>query len=131
MLNIISTRNLFVKAIICTISVLLKTYNLQNHLNQSIQIAKQNHVNKIAQRLGDPNASSKCYWSLLKTLLYGKKIPCIPPLFHDDKYIVDFQEKVSFFFTDLFFSLFYSRNSQVSDLETLALINCSPSIMKF
>ena len=26
---------------------------LQNYLNQSIQIAKQNYVNKIAQRLGD------------------------------------------------------------------------------
>ena len=35
--------------------------NLQNHLNQSIQIAKQNYVNKIAQRLDDPNTSSKCY----------------------------------------------------------------------
>ena len=35
--------------------------NLQNHLNQSIQIAKQNYVKKIAQRLGDPNTSSKCY----------------------------------------------------------------------
>ena len=69
---------------------------LQNHLNQSIQMAKQNYVNKIAQRLGDPNTSSKCYWSLLKTLLNGKKIPCIPPLFHGDKFIVDFQEKVRF-----------------------------------
>ena len=67
--------------------------NLQNHLNQSIQIAKQNYVNKIAQRLGDPNTNSKCCWSLLKTLLNGKKISCIPPLFHDDKYIVDFQGK--------------------------------------
>ena len=28
--------------------------NLQNHLNQSIQIAKQKYVKKIAQRLGDP-----------------------------------------------------------------------------
>ena len=56
--------------------------NLQNHLNQSIQIAKQNYFNKIAQSLGDPNTSSKCYWSLLKTLLNGKKIPCVPPLFH-------------------------------------------------
>ena len=67
--------------------------NLQNHLNQSIQIAKQIYVNKIAQRASDPNTSSKCYWSLLKTLLNGKKISCIPPLFHGDKYIVDFQEK--------------------------------------
>ena len=71
--------------------------NLQNHLNQSIQIAKQNYVNKIAQRLGDPNTSCKCYWSLLKTLLNVQKIPCIPPLFHGDKYIVDFQEKSEIF----------------------------------
>ena len=67
--------------------------NLKNHLNQSIQIANQSYVNKIAQRLGDPNTSRKCYWSLLKTLLNGKKIPCIPLLFHDSEYIVDFQEK--------------------------------------
>ena len=52
--------------------------NLQNHLNPSIPKAKQNYVNKIAQRLGDPNISSKCYWSLLKILLNEKKIPCIP-----------------------------------------------------
>ena len=71
--------------------------NLQNHLNRSIQISKQNYDNKIAQRLGDPNTSSKCYWSLLKTLLNGKKIPCIPPVFHSDKFIVDFQEKSEFF----------------------------------
>ena len=70
-------KNLFLKAVICI-------KNLQTHLNQSSRIAKQNYVNKIAQRLGDPNISSKCYWSLLKTLLNGKKIPCIPPLFHGD-----------------------------------------------
>ena len=27
----------------------------------------------------------------------GKKIPCIPPKFHGDKYIVDFQEKSEIF----------------------------------
>ena len=31
--------------------------NLQNHLNQSIQVAKQNYVNEIAQKLGDSNTS--------------------------------------------------------------------------
>ena len=68
--------------------------NLQNHLNQSIQRAKQNYVNKIVQRLGDLNTSSKCSWSLLKTLLNRKKILCIPPLPHGDKYIVDFSRRV-------------------------------------
>ena len=49
--------------------------NLQNYLSQSIQIATQNNVNKITQRLGGPKTRSKCYWSLLKTLLNGNKIP--------------------------------------------------------
>ena len=35
-------------------------------------------LTKISQRLDDPNTGSKCYWSLLRTLLNGKKIPCIP-----------------------------------------------------
>ena len=88
--------------------------NLQNHLNQSIQIAKQNYVNKIAQKLGDPNTSSKCYWSLLKTLLNGKKIPCIPPLFHVDKFIVDFQEK-----SEIFNSFFADQCPPISNGSTL------------
>ena len=83
-------------------------------LNQSIQIAKQNYVNKIAQRLCDPNTSSKCYWSLLKTLLNGKKIPCIPPLFHGDKYIVGFQEK-----SEIFNSFFADQCSPISNGSVL------------
>ena len=88
--------------------------NLQNHLNQSTQIAKQNYVNKIAQRPGDPNTSSKCYWSLLKTLLKGKKIPCIPPLFHGDKFIVEFQEK-----SEIFNSFFADQCSPISNGSVL------------
>ena len=45
----------------------------------------------------DLNTSSKCYWSLLKTLLNRKKIPYIPPLFYSDKYIVDFQDESKIF----------------------------------
>ena len=46
---------------------------LQNHLNQFIQKAKQNYSNKVAKKLSDPSTSSKCYWSLLKTLRNDKK----------------------------------------------------------
>ena len=45
----------------------------------------------------DLNTSSKCYWSLLKTLLNRKKILYIPPLFYSDKYIVDFQDESEIF----------------------------------
>ena len=41
--------------------------------------------------------NTKCYWSLLKTFLNNKKIPCIPPLYHDDKFVCDFEEKSKIF----------------------------------
>ena len=77
----------------------LTFHNLQNHLNQFIQKAKQNYLSKVAKKLSDPSTSTKCYWSLLKTLLNDKKIPCIPPIFHNNKYIVDFKEKSEIFNT--------------------------------
>ena len=41
--------------------------------------------------------NSKCYWALLKNLLNSRKIPCIPPFFHDNKFIIDFREKSEIF----------------------------------
>ena len=78
---------------------------LPNHLNQSFQETKQNYVNKIVLKLADVNTSSKCYKSLLKTLLNGTKLLWISLLFHGDKYIVDSQEE-SVIFNSFFFHLF-------------------------
>ena len=64
--------------------------------------------------MGDPNTSSKCYWSLLKTLLSRKKIPSILPLFSGDKYIVDFQEK-----SEIFNSFFAGEYSLISNKNVL------------
>ena len=88
--------------------------NLQNLLHQAIPTAKQNCVSKIAQRLGDPNTSSKCHWSLFKTLLNRKKIPCILPLFHGDKYLFEFQEK-----REIFNSFFADQCSPISNRSVL------------
>ena len=46
---------------------------LQNQLIQSIQTVKQKYFNKISKKLCDPLTSTKCYWSLLKTILNEKK----------------------------------------------------------
>ena len=45
----------------------------------------------------DPTASPKAYWSILKTVLNNKKIPCIPPIYHNNNYITDFKEKAQIF----------------------------------
>ena len=41
--------------------------------------------------------SPKSYWSILKTFLNNKKIPCIPPLLHSDKFSTNFKEKADTF----------------------------------
>ena len=76
---------------------LLMSKNLQNQSIQSIHTAKQRYFNKISKKLCDPLTSTKCYWSLLKTILNEKKVPCIPPIFHNNKYATDFKEKSEVF----------------------------------
>ena len=45
----------------------------------------------------DPQTSPKSYWSILKTFLNNKRTPYIPPLLHQDKFIIDFKDKAEMF----------------------------------
>ena len=63
----------------------------------------------------DPMTSLKTYWSLLKTLLNNKKIPCIPPLLQDNKYVTDFKKKAELF--NLFFAKPCSEIGNSSELS--------------
>ena len=60
------------------------------------QFEKKNY-SKVAKRFLDPSTSPKTYWSILKTFLNNKKIPIIPPVFHDNKFITDFTQKAKIF----------------------------------
>ena len=66
---------------------------LQAKLQSSINFFQFKHYRKISKKLSDPSTSPKCYW----TLLNGRKIPCIPPFFHNNKFITDFKEKSKIF----------------------------------
>ena len=69
----------------------------QYQLNMSIEELKEKYYTKLSSRLADLLTSPKTYWSILKTFLNNKKIPCIPPLFHENKFITDFKEKAELF----------------------------------
>ena len=56
----------------------------------------------------DPTTTAKTYWLILK------KIPCIPPFFHDNKFITDFQEK-----SELFNSFFSKQCSTIDNSSEL------------
>ena len=87
---------------------------LQYQLNISIEESKEKHYTKLASRLADPLTSPKTYWSILKTFLNNKKIPCIPLLFHEYKFITDFKEK-----TELFNHFFVNQCSIFSNSSVL------------
>ena len=70
---------------------------LQSQLHISFIESQEKCYTKLSSRLADPLTSPKTCWSILKTFLNNKKIPCIPPLFHENKFVTDFKEKAELF----------------------------------
>ena len=77
--------------------LLEKFKTLQNKLKIFIEESKEKYFTKLSSRLADPLFSSKTYWSISKTFLNNKEIPCIPPIFHENKIITDFKGKAELF----------------------------------
>ena len=88
--------------------------SLQQHLSKSIENAKKKYFFRISEKLNNPKTSIKCYWSLIKTLLNGKKVPCIPPVYDNNRYVTDFKEKCQ-----LFNSYFSEQCTLFKNISTL------------
>ena len=78
---------------------LFEKFKLKNQLNVSIENSKQTYYSKLASKLANPATNSKTNRSVLKTFLNNEKIPFIPPLFHENKFITNFKEKAELFNT--------------------------------
>ena len=48
-------------------------------------------------KLTDNSTNQKTYWSILKNFTSNIKMPCIPPIFHNNNLISDFQKKADVF----------------------------------
>ena len=70
---------------------------IKNLLSATIEKSKEQFYSRISTKLMDPTKIPKVYWSILKTYLNNKKIPCIPPIYHHNNYITDFKEKAQIF----------------------------------
>ena len=102
-----------------------KFQSLQAHLKAPIQESKQNyysryyHVNYylLSNKLLVSKTNPKSYWPILKTFLNNKKIPCIPLLLHNGKFILDLKEKDELF--NDFFTRQYSLVNNKSKLPSV------------
>ena len=68
----------------------------------------------MTKKLTNVSKNCKAYWPLLRRLLNNKKIPLIPPLFHENKFVTDFKEKA-----ELFNSRFATQCSLISNSSNL------------
>ena len=75
--------------------VLLET--LITELNELIATKKALYYENIGKKLNNPLVQAKTYWSILKTFYNGKKIPLIPPLLVNDKFVTDMKTKADIF----------------------------------
>ena len=76
---------------------------LNSKLNSLIKKSKFNYYARLSKKSSDPMTSLKSYWSISKTFLNNKKIPCIPPLLHHDKFITNFNPNKAGLFEGGFF----------------------------
>ena len=63
--------------------------------------AKNNYILKMTTKLQDPKTAAETHWAILRRLLYKEKIPAIPPLFVNGKFVSDFCEKPNLLITFL------------------------------
>ena len=77
--------------------IFAKVKCLQKELNSIIESNKQKYYPCLSKKLVNSMKSTKSYWSTLKMFLGNKRIPCIPPFKHQNKYVTDFKEKAEIF----------------------------------
>jgi hypothetical protein len=70
---------------------------LRNECSLAIKNAKEKYFTDLGAKLADPSTGQKIYWKILNKFLNKCKIPRIPPLFVQDKFITNCKEKASIF----------------------------------
>ena len=76
----------------------------------------------MTNKLNNLQRNSKAYWSLSKCYL-NKKIPLIPPLFHENKFVTNFLEKVEFFNFFFFFKTVFPNKQWEHSPYTYAIFD--------
>ena len=88
----------------------------EQQLRLLINRSKQNYYTRMESKLTNVQRNSNTYWYLLNRFLNNKKIPLIPPLLHENKFVTDFKEKA-----ELFDSFFAKQCSLIKNSSKLPL----------
>ena len=91
-------------------------------VSQLIVKSKDEYYYRLGKRLNDPNTNAKSYWTILKTFYNKRKIPIIPPLFVNNSFVTDFEEKAN-----LFNEFFCKQCTPVANDSTLPTLLENPN----
>ena len=58
---------------------------------------KTSYYENLGKKPNDPTLQSKTYWSIIKGFYNGKRVPVIPPLLVNNKFVTDFKVKANIF----------------------------------
>ena len=109
----------------------MKLQAVSTELSEMTSKCKDDYHRQLSFKLNDPKTSAKAYWSILKALYNGKKIPLIPPILVNSKLISNFKEKANHF--NAFFASQCTRvsNDSVLPSKTNSVSNVSLSSIQF
>ena len=71
--------------------------NTRKYTSDLIIKSRKDYYMNLGSKLNDPLLAKKSYWSIVKTLFNGKKIPVIPPIYSDNQVVTDFKTKANIF----------------------------------
>ena len=95
----------------------LELQTISTELSEMILKRKGDYYCALSDKLNGHDTCAKSYWSILKTLYNGKKIPLIPPILISNKLVSNFKEN-----TNHFNAFFASQCTLVSNNSTLPLV---------
>ena len=80
----------------------LTDFDVMNELTSELSLiisqrTEEEYYFQLAKKLNNSQANAKTFWSILKTIFNGKKIPFMPPLLIDGMLVSDFKEKTNRF----------------------------------
>ena len=74
-----------------------KVREIQNSTNKLICKAKRSYYEKLGTKLSDPQIGHKSFWTAFKRITNKKKLTNIPPIFDNNTYVTNFQQKTKIF----------------------------------
>ena len=84
--------------------------DFQTQLNFLVEKCRGKYYSQLTSKLSHIRKGSKAHWSILKSFLIGKTVPCITPLSENNEYITDFKKKA-----ELFNSIFANQCSLINN----------------